>query len=260
MLSHIIGQIEEELTQVDNLVEGHLKTKVGHLGAFANLDMSPLNKHIRPALVILSSRIYGNVPEKTVILASVFQFIYMASSVQRRVSEHDTEGFGSGMADNPGSGSQFPVLVGDYLYGKFFSLLSDSGMLYLLTPISDIICSIHEGGIMKQRLESHNSPASSLIDVVQKESAELFGGCCSLGAQLAGASTADQKIMERFGKRFGMVYGLLEEGVHMDHVTPYLHEAKEALQQIPYKPERLWLEKLLCNLSGQGLATCRMII
>jgi octaprenyl-diphosphate synthase len=258
MLSHIIEQIEQELAWVNNLIEDHLKIKAGYLGSFANLELSPVNQHIRPALVILSSRIYGNVLEKTLVLASVFQFIYMASNVQRSVSEYDTECFG--IPEDLNSGSQFPVLVGDYLYGKFYSLLSEKGMLDLLSPIAEIICSIHEGGLIKKKLMLQTSPARTLRDAIQKESAELFGGCCSLGARLAGAPAEGQNTMKLFGKSFGMAYGLLEEGMKVEQVAPYLLEAKEALQLLPGKPERLWLEKLVCNLSRQGLAACRMVI
>lgn len=258
MLSHITEQIERELAWVNSLIESHLKIKAGSLGTFANLKLSTINQNIRPALVILSSRIYGSVTEKTVVLASVFQFIYMAASVQRSVSESDTESFG--IPDDLSSGSQFPVLVGDYLYGKFFALLSEAGMLNLLSPIAEIICNIHEGGLMKQKLKLQTSSSRALHDAIQKESAELFGGCCSLGVQLAGAPAADQIAMKRFGNSFGMAYGLLEEGMKVEHVAPYLVEAKEALQLIPCRPERLWLEKLVCNISGQELANCRMVI
>jgi len=193
-----------------------------------------------------------------VVLASVFQFIYMAANVQRGVSEADTESFG--IPDVPSTGSQFPVLVGDYLYGKFFTFLSETDMLDLLSPIAEIICHIHEGGIMKQSLKLQAPSAKVLREAVQKESAELFGKCCSLGAQLAGAPAVDQKAMKRFGKSLGMAYGLLEEGIKLEHVTPYLIEAKEALSLIPFKPERLWFEEMIGNLSGQGLAACKMVI
>lgn len=258
MLSHIIVQIERDLAWVNSLIKDHLKIKAGYLGSFANLKLTPINQNIRPALVILSSRIYGSVTEKTVILASVFQFIYMAANVQRGVSESDTETFG--IPEDPSSGSQFPVLVGDYLYGKFFALLSEAGMLNLLSPIAEIICNVHEGGIAKQKLKLQGSPSKALHEAIHMETAELFAGCCYLGAQLAGAPAADQIAMKRFGKCLGMAYGFLEEGFKVDHVVPYLVEAKEALHLIPCRPERLWLEKLVCNLSGQEFAACRMVI
>lgn len=258
MLSYIIEQIERDLACVHSLIKDHLKIKAGYLGSFANLELSPINKNIRPALVILSSRIYGTIPEKTVTLASVFQFIYMAANVQRNVSEFDTETFG--VPDDPKLlGSQFPVLVGDYLYGKFFTLLAEAGMLNLLSPLAEIICHIHEGGIMKQKLKLQSPPTKALCEAIQKESAEMFGGCCSLGAQLTGAPLADQIVMKRFGQSLGMAYGLLEEGLEPE-IAPYLHKAKEELYLIPCRPERLWLEKLVCNLSGQGLAARRMVI
>ncbi|HPU35719.1 MAG TPA: polyprenyl synthetase family protein [Bacillota bacterium] len=257
MLSNIITPIEDEIVSVHNLIQKHLTIRTGYLGKYAHLEFSSINKNIRPALVILSSRIFGLAREKSIVLASIIQFIYMASCVHRGITENDTD-YHRGNID-PRDGSQFPVLVGDYLYGKFFYFLSEAGILSLLDPLADIICQIHEGGILRKKL-TRQVASKALYEVVRKETSELFGGCCSLSALLTGAPPEYRQAMRNYGINLGMAYGLLEHGISREHVTNYLAKAQNSLSLIPPGQERTLLEKLLHNLYLQGLPAQRMVI
>lgn len=258
MLSNISTPIDDELLAVHNLIKKHLTIKTGYLGTYAHLDFSSINKNIRPVLVILSSRIYGLAREKTIALAGVIQFIYMASNVHQGISENDSEYYRGNV--DPKDGSQFPVLVGDYLYGKFFFFLSEAGILNLLDPLAEIICQIHEGGLLKKKLTRQVPPSKAFREVVRKETATLFAGCCSLGALLTDAAPEDRESMRCYGLNLGMAYGLLEHGIPMEHVSTYLVEALNSLSSVSAGPERTLLEKLVHNLYRQGLPVRRMVI
>lgn len=249
MLSYILRHIGQEITWVHNLIEGELASKKRYLGGFADLNLSPENMNIRPALVILSSRVYGYVSEKTLLLAGVFQYIYIASTIQQCVSRHGISSNDQRVAAEPAS--KLPVLVGDYLYGKSLTLLSKEGLQNYIQPIIKIVRSIHEGCIIKHMLKHNLSGHMTLTEAIQKESAELFGGCCSLGAGVAGASLAEQEIFRCYGQSLGMAYGLLEEDMKPEYVEPYLQVAKEWLARMPDKPERLLLQELLNYMSCQ---------
>lgn len=258
MLSNILQPIEKELHSVHNLIKEQLTIKAGYVGSFAHLEFSYINKTIRPALVILSSRIYGCAPEKAAALASVFQFIYMAASVHEGIPESDSD-YIRGDSD-PRNGSQFPVLVGDYLYGKFFTFLCDADIINLLQPLAEIICLIHEGGILKKKVNGQSLSSQVFHEVVRKETAELFAGCCVLSARLAGAPVKAQELMERFGQNLGMAYGLLEQDSAKEYASVYLKEALNNLSLIPEKPERAVLEQLVHTISCHGLVARRMVI
>ena len=107
--------------------------------------------------------------------------------------------------------------------------------------------------MLKQDLSSH----MTLTEAIQKESAELFSGCCSLGAGVAGASLAEQEIFKCYGHNFGMAYGLLEEDMKPEYVEPYLQVAKESVARMPDKPERLLLLELLNYISCQRRSNSR---
>jgi geranylgeranyl pyrophosphate synthase len=249
MIADILKPIEEELQAVNKLAEKHLLIKGIHIGKFAHIELTYNDKVIRPALVILSSRIYGLFGEKAVALACVFHFIHMATRVHQSIPEKDSDY--TKEDSDPRDGSQFPVLVGDYLYGKYFSLLYKSGMINFLGPLADIICQIHEGGIMESRITGKNPALESFREVVRKETAELFAGCCVMGAVLAGASKKDQEIMRRFGLNFGMASGLLERGADAGYVDEYLHEAIAALGDVPEVKEKALLEQLVHALTDK---------
>ena len=177
MLSRILGHIGQEISWVHTLIKEELASKKKYLGVFADLIIYPVNMNIRPALVILSSRIFGNVSEKTLLLASVFQYIYLATTIQQCVYSYDISDSSQGVVAGPGS--KLPVLAGDYLYGRALTLLSKEGLQNYIQPIARIVRNIHEGCIIKHMLKHKLSSHMTLIEATQKEYAELFGGCCS---------------------------------------------------------------------------------
>ena len=258
MLKEILRPIENELQAVNKLVERELYIKSAHIGKFAHLESSYNERVIRPALVILSSRIYGLIEYKAVALAGVFQFIHMASRVHGSIPEKDSDYIREDL--DPRDGSQFPVLVGDYLYGKFFSFLYHSGMINYLGPLADIICQIHEGGILKNKITGKYTSTDACREVVRKETAELFAGCCAMGARHAAASEKDQGIMQRFGLNIGMAAGLMERGADAKYVAAYLKDARSGLKGVPETPEKAVLELIIKNLSEHNKDNRRMVI
>jgi geranylgeranyl pyrophosphate synthase len=258
MLREILKPIKNELNIVKNAVEKEMFIRTDYIGKYAHLEFSYFDRFIRPALVILSSGIYGCSGDKTLSLACVFQFIHMASVVHKNIPEKDTDY--TREDSDPRDGSQFPVLVGDYLYGKYFSYLNDVGMIDYLRPIAEIICEIHEGGILKNRIKGKNPASEAYCEVVRKETAELFAGCAAMGARLAGASAYDQENMRLLGKNIGMASGLKERGAAAKYTSAYLDEALAVLSHVPDLAERAILEQIIISISSHSTTMRRMVI
>lgn len=258
MLREILKPIDNELRSVNSIVEKHLIIGPAHIGSYAHLELSYIDRAIRPALVILSSRIYGYYGKKAESLACVIQFIHMASIVHKSIPEKDTDFIRED--SDPRDGSQFPVLVGDYLYGKYFSFLHNAGMIKFLGPLAHIICQIHEGGIIKSEVTVKNPASEAYCEVIRKETAELFAGCCAMGAKLAGASGHCQDSMKRLGLNIGMALGLMEGGGAAKYAAAYLKDAMAVLNNLPDSPERAVLEQIVKHLSRHNTSVHRMVI
>ncbi len=246
MFDRVLAPIQAELQETKNILAKSFQIRAGHLASFARLVPGCLHDVIRPALVLLSARIFAPLNTQAVALAAVVQFIYLAAQLHRSVREWPGPG-------DPKDGYQFPILVGDYFYSRFFTCLCDHGVVKYLKPLSKIICKMSEGGIL--RVQSGDEPKNPdlLKQIVYKETAVLFGGGCRLAGHLAGAPEREQEILERFGINFGMAVGLND---YAQENNSYLEEAFRELTYLPPGESRDTLEQLirLLQQDNAGLA------
>jgi len=242
----IFEPISKDLDMVKTMLHKQYLIKAGHLSSFAHLDFSPLNSTIRPAMVILSSRLFNYINTRVIALAAVVQFIYMASTIHARINE-DSGKKKAGI--DPKDGSQFPVLVGDYLYGKFFTSLCDAQIVQYLNPLSQVICSIHEGGILRHKASNSGlTELSTKEKIVYKETATLFETGCKLAADLAGASELDQEYVAGFGRELGTAYGLVENKIYYEYIAPHFEKASHFLDRLPQNNYQSILKGFLSQL------------
>lgn len=105
-----------------NLVQARLRQEINFKPAsfeeLVPLDMDELDKIVCPAIVLAVSRSCGDHGEKSDALAEIVQFIYMAHQVHKLMKDD------SDLAEEL---RQFPVLVGDLLFGKFFCIFARKG-------------------------------------------------------------------------------------------------------------------------------------
>lgn len=234
--------INEELQQAQRKVQSKLIIKAGSIGDFARLNVSPVNRVIRPALVIMTSHLYNNRSEQVIHLAAILQFIYLASQIHRGINED----FPPGEKHDPRDGCQFPVLVGDYLFGRFFTTLCDAGIINYLHPLAKIISNINEGGILDRLHPAACSTDTHMhIQIVRLETAEMMAGCCRLAADLAAAGEERCHLMHQFGLNIGMAAGLLEQGADTDTVSSYLDKAEDYLSSLPEAARAVELREVL---------------
>lgn len=254
---HIFDHISEDLQQVQLLLKKNLAFRAGYLGEFVPLKFNYLDMYLRPAVVISANRLFGPVSTRTIALAAIIQFIFLASRVHSGVKESLP---GKERSQDNRTGYQYPVLVGDYLYGKFFTTLCEFGITRYLKELAELICAINKSGIQTLR-----NPGLELIDrrlyldTVRGETAEALARGARLGADLAGAGTKDKNTLYNFGFNLGMAYGLLEKNAPLSQVREYLAEAETMLLQLPAGSNAQHFKELL-GLMAQGNAMQRLVV
>ena len=242
----IFKPITKELQAVNALLQKEYIIKAGHLNSFAHLETTSLNSIIRPATVILSGRLFNYISNQVIALAAVVQFIYIASNIHFRINEDHKEDKG------PKDGSQFPVLVGDYLYGKFFTSLCNAELVTYLGPLSQVICSIHEGGILRRKASNtygnENKIFSLQQEITYKETGTLFETGCRISSELAGTGPEDQLNIQDFARELGTAYGLIENRVDAHNIVLHLEKAGLSLSKLPKNKYHQILQNLLDQL------------
>lgn len=256
-VEEVFASVSQDLTLVNKKIEQELVIKGIRLDSFVNLDVCPFNSLLRPGLVILTARFFNYTGGKAIALACIFQLVYLASRIHTWVLEPDE--ISPSNKINFRDGSQFPVLVGDYLYGKFFTFLCKKGLIDFLKPIAEIICSINEGGILRQMAAKKLHTFSRQDEIIRKEKAELIAGCCSCGAMLGRALVHEQSAITDFGLNLGMAYGLLEQDAPFKRVVIYLKNALEKLAVLPERPEKEVLRQLVYLFLRREVVLQRMV-
>jgi len=246
----VLLPIREELEQMQSILNRTFKIRAGNLADFVHLDFSCVNDFFRPALVILSASLFTLPSRQVIFLAAVVQFIYMAFQVHKNVAEDGNRFAGT---DDHRNGYQFPVLVGDYLYSRFFAGLCDAGLLKYLRPLSELICQFNEGNILrfKNVKEEQAAPDTLLKKIIEKESAVFVAASCRMGGELGGAREPDLKRLYHFGFNLGMSLGLLEEQAGPDEAALYLQKALSYLATLPPGINRDTMEQMACLLQKE---------
>lgn len=247
---HIFNNIAQDLDQVQLLLRDNFSFRAGYLGEFAPMDFNQLDMNLRPAIVITACRLFGPVTRRVFALAAILQFIYMASRIHAGVKEGVS---GKELPLENRLGYQYPVLVGDYIYGKFFTTLCHFGIERYLESLAELICSINTSGIQILRNPGMEHTERQLyLDVVRGEAAEIFACGASLGADLAGANSHDKDNLYQMGLNLGMAYGLLERGATVKHVEDYLAAAEILLIRLPSSKDVQFIRDLLVLLAQEN--------
>ncbi|MHB1127620.1 MAG: polyprenyl synthetase family protein [Bacillota bacterium] len=230
MSDQVFQAIAADLEQVEQQLEKEMRLRAGHIQQFAPLALNTLDRHLCPSLVILSAQMFGCRTRKVISLACVLQFIHLATLIHRSTKE------------DPG----LLVLVGDYFYTRFFSYLCEYDSLPLLASLSQTICDISEGGIIEiHPLEEGVSTSVNTLDQIY---GSLLSQACTMGGQLAGATSEQITSLQEYGRNVGIAWGAARVGKWDLPVEKYLEQAREALRKLPGGTPRDLLEQLVLTI------------
>lgn|GEM_PF-507063 len=254
MAATVFEAISNELALVHGRIAGELRLKAGNVPDLIPFDFCLHEQCLLPSLVILSARFSGDINNRVISMAAAMELAYLAQQIHNRIGEEDQPA-----AEPPGSGPQLPVLVGDYIFGKFLLYVCEAGCLEFLPVLADIVCQMNEGGVIrKDVLESGQGSTLTTLRVIKKETALLFAESCRIGATIGGASADFVATLREFGLQLGMAVGCHQFRQEPGLVENYLGHAKEELRQLPSGRDRDLLEKLAVQIliTAQPQARC----
>ncbi len=252
----VLYPIMADLAGVRERINRYYKIRAGELQNFAHLE-DRRESYLCPALVLFSARIHGRVTDDVVSFAEMFQLVYLASTIHRNINE-DGQLQGCRCAD-PRDGCQYPILVGDYLYSRAFSILVNTGHTKYMSGLSEIVTKINEGGILRNKtLQGGTARLEIWREIIRLEKAELLAGCCQMGAKVAGASEESQFHLSRFGHSLGLAVGM-KEIKRLDQADAYFNEALSHLDRQTPGAERDNLKNMVLYLMDKNIDNRKMV-
>lgn len=210
-----------------NAVQAHLREEINFnpfsFEELVKLEMSELDETVNPAIVLAVSSSCADHNHKSEALAGIIQFIYMANKVHRLMKDD---------SDLREELRQYPVLVGDLLYGKFFLELCREKLLLFLEPLAQVMGSMSQGGISRWLSHGKKISSSELLKIIELESASLTAAAARLSAELAGVAVPLRNKLESFGWELGLAWGAWKENMDYTAIRSILRRIDDILEEL----------------------------
>src|SRR2546428_7188678 len=148
-------------------------------------------KRIRPALLLLSSKLFDYQGRGAIRLGAVMEIIHTATLVHDDIID-DAQIRRGRPAANTQWGNSKCVLAGDWLYMQAFKIAVRERNLRILDVLIELTQQMVEGELLQmEKLGKLISPQEHL-DLIYRKTACLFSVCMRVGGILGGA-TAEQE-------------------------------------------------------------------
>ncbi|TGE37595.1 geranylgeranyl pyrophosphate synthase [Desulfosporosinus fructosivorans] len=213
----------EKLNNVQMRLSQEKNFKPAGFEELVQLDMDELDRTVNPAIVLAVCQAFKEHSQKSEALAGIIQYVFMANKVHKLMKDD---------SDIMEELRQFPVLVGDLLYGKFFLELCREKLLSFLDPVAQVMGTMSEGGISRWLSRDKKIGKAESLEIIGMESASLTALAARLSAELAGVSVPLQQQVEAFGWELGLAWGAWKERLEKIEVQSILQRANTILNEI----------------------------
>jgi octaprenyl-diphosphate synthase len=203
--------IAPELAAVEDELIGYTKSHIAPISEIGEYVLNGGGKRIRPALLLLTAKMLGEVSPSVIRLAAVMEFIHNATLVHDDIIDGADTRRGRASA-NAQWGNPMTVLAGDWLYMQSFAVALGERNLDVLQTLIEITQKMVEGELLQLTLlGSAEATEQQLLDIVERKTAYLFSGCTKLPAIAAGLNHGAADHLGAAGKSLGMAFQLIDD-------------------------------------------------
>ena len=193
-------------------------------------------KQMRPILIILSARLYGQVTDAVLYAAVAMELLHTASLVHDDVVDESDRRRGqesiNALLDNKAA-----VLVGDFILSKSLEAAAMTGSVEFFHKMAGLGQTLADGELIQlNTINTDTFEESAYYEVVAKKTASLFSTCAQVGAMLCGGTADEAERMRQFGKLLGICFQLRDDifdFIRIDVGKPAGHDMKEGKLTLP---------------------------
>jgi len=210
-LKEIVSLVEDDLVKVEALFEEQCRSDVSLVGEIGRYIREGGGKRIRPALLLLACRLCGYRGDRSILLASVVEFIHTATLLHDDIIDEATTRRGR-RSVNSRWGNDVTVLLGDFLYTKSMSMALSQDNLKILRLLSDVTLRMIEGEILEiERDADLRMTESAHTDIIKRKTAHLFSACLRIGAILGEVGDERERALASYGLNLGICFQMVDD-------------------------------------------------
>ena len=210
-ISIIRQPIERQLEVFNTMFAEAMSHADGQLSMALDYIRQRNGKRMRPMLIMLMAKNYGQVTETTYRAALGLELLHTASLVHDDIVDEAAERRGQASV-NAVYDNKVAVLVGDYILSTALLNVSMTGNLDIVNYLARLGQTLSNGEILQ--LTSNGSEEISekaYYDVIKMKTAALFEACCTMAAMSATTSEQQMEEARTFGQQLGMIFQIRDD-------------------------------------------------
>ena len=167
-------------------------------------------KRIRPALLLLSAKLFGYKGNGAVRLASVVEIIHTATLVHDDIIDEAQVRRGRPAA-NTKWGNSMCVLAGDWLYMQAFKIAVQERNYGIVDVLTELTQTMVEGELLQMEKLGNPISMEEHLDLIYRKTACLFSVCMRVGAILGGATAQQEACLGQYGRDLGLAFQIVDD-------------------------------------------------
>lgn len=210
-LSIIKHPIEAELADFVSLFNQSLSHEDGLLGSALEHIRKRAGKRMRPMLILLMARNFGQITDVTQNAAVGLELLHTASLVHDDVVDESEERRGQASV-NATYDNKVAVLVGDYILSTALLCVARTHSEQIVTYLAELGRTLSDGEILQlSNIGRKDISEDVYYDVIKQKTAALFEACAGIGALSSGASEEDVMAAKQFGQNLGIIFQIRDD-------------------------------------------------
>lgn len=203
--------IGSELDCFDELVKKVLENDNVLLNEVIDFIFNKNGKKIRPVLVFLAAKAFGEINDKTISIAVALELLHTASLLHDDVVDESFERRFQPSV-NAAFDNKVAILTGDYLLASSLDLASQTDNFQIIRFFSSLGKDLSKGEIYQLfASKKYMVDEKVYFDVIRQKTAALFAVCASSGALSVDASSNMVDLMYSIGEDLGIIFQLKDD-------------------------------------------------
>ena len=199
-MNNFVELFKQSLSQGDGMLESvlsHIRQRGG--------------KRMRPMLILLTAKNYGEVSSVTQNAALGLELLHTASLVHDDVVDESDQRRGQPSV-NAEYNNKVAVLVGDYILSTALLRVALSDNHEIVQNLAELGRTLAAGEILQlSNISNQEISEDVYYQVIDQKTAVLFEACCKLGAISVGAPRDVIEKAAKFGHNIGMIFQIRDD-------------------------------------------------
>jgi octaprenyl-diphosphate synthase len=209
-VKEVFDLLRDDLAAIETEFERGTVSSVSAITDIGSYLRAGGGKRIRPALLLLSSKLMGYTGDGAVRLGAVVEIVHTATLVHDDIIDEAEIRRGRPSA-NTSWGNSRCVLAGDWLYMQAFRIALQERKLKVLDVLIDLTQQMVEGELLQMEKLGKCVDLKEHFDLIFRKTACLFATSMRLGGILGSATEEEERSLEDYGRNLGMAFQIVDD-------------------------------------------------